>query len=188
MKSRQSFLGGVAFSVAVFAAMNATRCNAQPRRQALLSKDLLRSAVERHLKSLLPLVPFRPAWFASAFVDLAGHGKEQAVVYITGQDWCGTGGCTLLVLTQEDHSYTVVSRVPATRLPIRVLKTKSHGWYDLSVWIQGGGIPRGYEDVLVFDGSGYSGQASSQSEQTPARQMKGTTVLSSQEKESPLHL
>jgi len=39
--------------------------------------------------------------------------------------------------------------------PIRVLDTKSNGWHDLGVWVQGGGIQPGYEARLSFDGKEY---------------------------------
>src|SRR5258708_1531707 len=101
-----SFRGILALSV-VLADITALPCSGQLNRHVLLSTTLLRSAIDRHLKSL-PLASSRPAWFSFAFIDLADHGREQAVAYITGEDWCGTGGCTLLVLSQDEHSYRIV--------------------------------------------------------------------------------
>jgi hypothetical protein len=90
-----------------------------------------------------------------AFFDLNGDGKDEAVVYLVGPTWCGTGGCHTLVLRQQGASFQVVTKTSVTRLPIRVLETKSHGWRDLSVGVSGVGIPPGYGAALSFDGKSY---------------------------------
>lgn len=91
----------------------------------------------------------------AAFTDLNGDGTEEAIVYVMGQRWCGSGGCTMLVLAPKAPSYRVVTRVLITRPPIRVLDATSHGWRNLAVWAQGGGIQPGYEAELRFDGRRY---------------------------------
>jgi hypothetical protein len=88
-------------------------------------------------------------------VDLDGDGMKETLVYVSGEYYCGSGGCHLLVLKSKDTSYQVVGRTPITRLPIRVLATKTHGWSDIGVWVQGGGIRPGYEALLPFDGASY---------------------------------
>ncbi len=93
----------------------------------------------------------------------------------------------MLVLTQEGSSYKVITMIPAVRLPIRILEAKSHGWHDLSVLIQGGGIMRGYEGVVKFDGESYSKVSSEDTEERPARQMKGKIILSLKDREVPLY-
>lgn len=43
--------------------------------------------------------PFSPdTRYALARIDLNGDGSE-AIVYLAGGQWCGSGGCTLLVLS-----------------------------------------------------------------------------------------
>ncbi len=39
-----------------------------------------------------------PTRYSAAFVGLSGRSKGEAVIYLTGQQWCGSGGCTALVL------------------------------------------------------------------------------------------
>lgn len=104
-----------------------------------------------------------------AFVDLDGRGKKEVVVYVTGQRWCGSGGCTTLVLAPDDSSYRIVTRIPITRLPIRLLSSQSNGWRDLAVWVQGGGIQHGYESLLPFDGKSYPTNPTV----APARRLEG---------------
>jgi len=95
--------------------------------------------------------------FSSAFVKRSDGTIEQVVVYISGQSWCGSGGCTLLIMEPHNSSYSMISRTTIVRLPIRVLHHKTNGRNDIGVWVQGGGIQPGYEAVLQFDGKTYPG-------------------------------
>src|SRR4051812_14257512 len=58
-------------------------------------------------------------YFAS-FVDLTGGGGRQAIVYLTDQQSCGSGGCTTLVLAPAGSSYKVITSVTIGWAPIRV--------------------------------------------------------------------
>lgn len=93
--------------------------------------------------------------YAAAVRDLNADGTPEAIVYLMGNEWCGSGGCTLLILSRDRNSWKIISQVPVTNLPIRVLKKKSKGWNSIAVWVQGGGIRRGYEAELSFDGNSY---------------------------------
>jgi hypothetical protein len=110
----------------------------------------------------------RTTRYSSAFVDLKDDGVQEAIVYFTGP-WCGTGGCTMLILAPKGTSYRVVTRTTVTRLPIRVLATKSNSWHDISVVVAGGGIQPGYDAVLSFDGKTYPRNPST----PPARRLEG---------------
>lgn len=118
--------------------------------------------------------------FVSATVS-AGRPKQEVVVYVSGRDWCGSGGCHLLVLAPQAGSFRVIGRATISRPPIRVLNTFSHGRPDLTVWVQGGGIDVGYQARLSFDGRRYPGNPS----MPPARPMKhaaaGRTIISGDE-------
>jgi hypothetical protein len=93
--------------------------------------------------------------YEAAFLDLSGHGTREAVVYLTGEEWCGSGGCTTLVLAPRGTSYEVIGYLTTTWLPIRVLARKSHGWHDVGVWAAGAGIVRPHEAVYSFNGRKY---------------------------------
>src|ERR1019366_6602930 len=93
--------------------------------------------------------------YSSAFVDLKDDGTKEVIVYLSGRGWCGIGGCSMLILAPEGTSYRVVTKTTITRLPIRVLATKSNGWHDISVVVAGGGTQPGYEAELSFDGKTY---------------------------------
>ncbi len=93
--------------------------------------------------------------YAAALVDLKDDGKQEAIVYFIGANWCGSGGCSCLILAPDGSSYDVITQTSVTQLPIRVLSTKTNGWHDLAVGVAGGGIQPGYEARLRFDGSTY---------------------------------
>jgi hypothetical protein len=106
--------------------------------------------------------------FIAALADLNGDGRPEAIVYLVSDDWCGSGGCTMLILQPDGDSWRLLTEVSITRLPIRLLRTKSNGWRDIGVWVQGGGIQPGYEAELQFDGKTYPQNPSL----TPARPLK----------------
>src|SRR3974390_2569725 len=78
----------------------------------------------------------RTTRFVAEFVDLDGDGIEEAVVYLSGPRWCGSGGCRVWVLTRSGSSWRLVTEVGISRPPVRRLNTSSHGWRSLTVWVQ----------------------------------------------------
>jgi|SRR5208283_1249961 len=115
--------------------------------------------------------------YVSALVDLRDDGKREAIIYITDADWCGSGGCTTLVLEPENSSYRIITEMTIVRLPIRVLKTKTNGWHDLGVWVQGGGIQPGYEAWLSFDGQTYPTNPSMAPDPPSKKRAPGKVVI-----------
>lgn len=107
--------------------------------------------------------------FIAALADLNGDGNPEAIVYLTSNDWCGSGGCTMLILKQDGDSWRLLTEVSITKPPIRVLGKKSNGWRDVGVWVQGGGIQPGFEAQLRFDGKMYPANPST----APARPLMG---------------
>ncbi len=114
---------------------------------------------------------------STANVDLRGDGTKETLVYLNGRDWCGSGGCHLLVLVPQGSSFKIVSRIPITRPPIRILPTRSHGWSDLGVTVAGGGIMRAYVAKLPFNGVRYA-ENPTMPPASPAKGAKGTIAIS----------
>ena len=106
-----------------------------------------------------------------AWVDLNDDGKPEAIVYVYGYSLCGTGGCITLVLTPNGANYKLVTRMTVTRLPIRVMPEKTHGWHDVSVMVGGGGLQM-HEARLRFNGEAYPSNPSI----APAQPIKGETT------------
>src|SRR6476660_3332422 len=92
-----------------------------------------------------------------SFIDLNGDGTKEAIVYIVGRAWCGSGGCNTLILARSGASWRVVKTIMITRPPIRVLASTSHGWHSITVGVAGGGIAEAYEAELRFDRRSYPG-------------------------------
>lgn len=105
----------------------------------------------------------------SGWKDLNGDGRPEALVYISGQDLCGSGGCDMLVLEQSGGTFRVRGDLSISRLPVAVLPQRNHGWRSLTVLVAGGGIVPGYRAVLPFDGRHYPSNPSVE----PAHPLKG---------------
>jgi hypothetical protein len=129
-------------------------------------------------KLYLPFEVEEPTRYSSAWVDLTDDKAPDAIVYVTGRGWCGTGGCVTLILAPTHASYKLVTKVTITRPPIWVYVTKSHGWRDVGVWVQGGGIEPGYEAVLSFDGKRYASNPSVPPAKPLTREIAGKVVIS----------
>jgi hypothetical protein len=48
----------------------------------------------------------------AAFADLKGDGTKEAIVYLSSSAWCGTGGCTLLIMARDADSYKASHQNP----------------------------------------------------------------------------
>lgn len=106
----------------------------------------------------------------SYIVKSFGHGEyvvartplrkdeNEILVYNSGPDHCGSGGCTLFVLEPSGKSFQRIANVPTSWLPIRVLESTSKGWHDLAVWKAGGG-EGAHWGRLRFDGHRYHASA-----------------------------
>jgi hypothetical protein len=125
--------------------------------------------------------------YVSTFVDLNDDGTQEAIVYLTSDGWCGSGGCTTLIVAPEGSSYKVITKITITRPPIRVLTTKSTGWHDIAVGVHGGGIMHAYEAELSFDGKTYPSNPSMPPARRLLEKVAGEVAVSATEKATPLY-
>jgi len=100
--------------------------------------------------------------YKHAFADLNDDGIDDAVVLITDNQYCGSGGCTFVVFQGVAGGFKVVSSSTVTREPILQLPEKKKGWHTLSVLVAGGGA-KSEQVVLRFNGKKYPGNPSMQS-------------------------
>ena len=155
----------VAVVVAGFIFLGAS-CLAQPQDRPGADRD---NSLKHFLQSYVGVLPdevVKDTRYSAAFVDLRDDGAKEVIVYLSGSAWCGTGGCTMLILAPEGTSYKVVTKTTVTRLPIRMLATKSNGWHDISVVARTNGVEPLYDSILSFDGKTYPGSP-------PARRLGG---------------
>ncbi len=116
------------------------------------------TAVRPFLQAYLSRPPFgadSSTRFSAAPINGADGATEEIVVYVSGKQWCGSGGCPLVILAPRGGSYNVMGRVSITWPPIRALGHTTRGRHDIGVWVQGGGIQPGYEAILQFNGTKY---------------------------------
>lgn len=92
--------------------------------------------------------------FEYSFFDLNDDGTRDALIRLSGPNWCGTGGCTLLVLRGKGDRFEILSQSTLVQTPLMAADTKTAGWRDLLVNISGGGLPS-RTVALRFDGQAY---------------------------------
>ena len=121
-----------------------------------LGSETVHSELSKSLKQFLrSFYHGKSTKYIASFEDLNGDGKPEAIVYLMGEEWCGSGGCNTLILLGDSDSWKVLSNITITRHPIYVLSNTSNGWHNIGIWVQGGGIQSGYEAELKFDGRTY---------------------------------
>ena len=78
--------------------------------------------------------------------DLNEDGKKEIFVGLTGSYFCGSGGCTQLIL---DNQGNVISTFSVSGYPVIIDNSKTNGWKDL--FIYSGSKNR----IVKFDGKTY---------------------------------
>jgi hypothetical protein len=122
------------------------------------------------LMSVDPLSRIR----VDVFPDLIGSLEDAEEIVVEGH--------VVRVLSAE-----AIARTTITQLPIRILPTRTNGWRDISLWVQGGGIQPGYEAILSFDGKAYPSNPSVPPAKPSRAAVSGKIVLSSQSEDKPLY-
>lgn len=90
------------------------------------------------------------------FVRVVGEGQGRvALAYLVGMNWCGSGGCNLLILRPTADGWDQVGNVSRVSNPVRLLTTSTNGLPDIGVTVSGGGGPPAYEARVAFDGESY---------------------------------
>jgi hypothetical protein len=184
LHSTRHFFNGLIRFVLLIATASFASVQGQPRTQSS-EEDSLKKFLQNYVREP-GLGDDKTLKYLATFVDLNGDGTKEAIVYLTGQTWCGSGGCNMLILARSGTSWRTVTETTITRTPIRVLTTASNGWRNLTVWVQGGGIQPGYEAELPFDGKTYPENPSVPPARRLTRKVPGRVVLSSSQDGKPL--
>lgn len=87
--------------------------------------------------------------------DLNEDGKKEIFVGLTGSYFCGSGGCTQLILDAQGN---IISTFSVSGYPIIIDNNKTNGWRDL--FIYSGSKNR----IVKFDGKTYPSNPSVQPE------------------------
>lgn len=111
--------------------------------------------------------------FKAGHADLNRDGVDDALVLLDGPEWCGTGGCTLLVFSRTPAGgYGFVSKSTVTRAPVRVATLGTGNWLDIIVNTKGAG-----DVVLVHAAEGYTANPSLASPASDAQVASATTLI-----------
>jgi len=94
------------------------------------------------------------ARYAIAYSDLNDDHHPEAVVHLEDSGLCGSGGCTTFILTETEAGWLPLGRMSVSRLPIYRLPDHHGGWFDLGVYVSGGGTAPGVRAVR-YSGTGY---------------------------------
>jgi len=92
--------------------------------------------------------------FKYTLVDLNDDGIRDAIVLITDPDYCGSGGCSMLIVRGTSKGFRLVSSSTISRSPIFVSTERRYGWRTLLVTVGGGGARYG-QVVMRFNGTRY---------------------------------
>jgi hypothetical protein len=123
--------------------------------------------------------------YVSAWADLNGDGRPEALVYLLSGAYCGSGGCNFMIFTPQGRSWRQVADMSVTNPPIRLPGTASHGWRDIAVTVAGGGSRR-HEALLAFNGRTYPDNPSVPPARALQRPMPGSVLISDGNRGQPL--
>lgn len=89
-------------------------------------------------------------------VDLDEDGRRDALVLMAApfETWCDVYGCTLYVMKARNEGFEAISKIRPVRTPLTVGETRSNGWRDLILRIDGR-WSHSHEVALRFDGTTY---------------------------------
>ena len=94
------------------------------------------------------------AGYDSAFADLNGDGRAEALVYMGSAIFCGSTGCDLFAFTPTAEGWRQVAEISMGRPPVRRLNSRSRGWNDLTMLVTGD-LDGPYEERVSFNGEEY---------------------------------
>jgi len=75
------------------------------------------SSIKKFLKTTYPSTSETSRNFVYNEIDLNDDGKNEYIVGLTGGDWCGSGGCTMLVLT---NTFKLNTKMTVVEFPVYI--------------------------------------------------------------------
>lgn len=103
------------------------------------------------IKNELEYIPEEQRKFQFYKIDLNGDGNDEIFVRLLSSYFCGSGGCTFLLL---DKYGEIITRFTVTRAPFWVEPTEENGWSK--ILLKDSGV---FKEVIYKDGK-YPGNPS----------------------------
>ncbi|CAM1345631.1 hypothetical protein [Tenacibaculum amylolyticum] len=72
--------------------------------------------------------------FRFATIDLNGDDKKEIFIYLNSTYFCGSGGCSFLLL---DSNFKLITKFTVTQPPILVSNDSENGWKKLYLYSKG---------------------------------------------------
>lgn len=125
----------------------------QAETNAVVSPTIISNQkIKQHLADSVYAYTKDQTAYQVAFDDLNKDGHADAIVLLSGMNWCGSGGCTLLIFQGgADHQFKFVSKSTVVDTPIYSTVSMHKGWKQLSVYVRKHG-----QVILPFDGQAYA--------------------------------
>jgi hypothetical protein len=111
-----------------------------------MSKNIINFLTQSYLKDDLQFLTENDRKFQFYKIDLNADGKDEYFVRFMSSYFCGTGGCTFLLL---DRYAEVINKFTVMDASIYISKDKTNGWKKLIVQSEG------KFKELLFDGKNY---------------------------------
>lgn len=142
-----------------------------PHSADLKTVDLVKQKLASMYKEDLSkkLIDSRSRKFKLFEYNINENPKKEIFVGLTGPYFCGSGGCTMLLLTPEGD---LINKFTVVTYPISVGNTSTKGWKDLILH------SNGQDHLMKFNGKAYPGNPSAQATYHPNDQQnvaKGLT-------------
>ncbi|MFH7807931.1 hypothetical protein ACE01U_04615 [Acinetobacter sp. BSP-153] len=172
---------------ALFLAMLVAGCQSNPSNMVEAESDLTsvvtstvgnevsasKSAENKALEQAVHAYTQDQSNYQTNTFDLNQDGLADAVVLLDGSEWCGSGGCTLLVFKGlANGRFQPHSKMTVSSTPIYALSTQTQGWHDLSVYTRGLG-----QVILKFNGKSYPSNPSLATKYTANLKQVSNTLL-----------
>ncbi|PTL81579.1 hypothetical protein DAT35_21710 [Vitiosangium sp. GDMCC 1.1324] len=117
----------------------------------------MRSGIESYLKKYLRddlrIMSAEDRKYSYDTFDLNNDGRKEIFVILISSYFCGSGGCTLLILNPD---FTLNSRMTLVKdLPLQASSHTTHGWRDLVIQSRG-------DHLMKYNGKKYPSNPSTQ--------------------------
>lgn len=111
---------------------------------AALVRNRLTQLLEGDLK--LGIVDSLSRKFIFFEYDLDENGKKEIFVGLTGPYFCGSGGCTQFILSDQGE---IITKFTVSDYPVVVSRDRTNGWSDLYI------LSESEYRIVKFDGKTY---------------------------------
>jgi hypothetical protein len=81
------------------------------------AQDEALNSIKKFLRTTYPKTYETSRNFIFNEIDLNDDGKNEYIVGLTGGDWCGSGGCTMLVLT---NAFKLNTKMTVVEFPVYI--------------------------------------------------------------------